>query len=355
MLLTDYLKNKITFEINKKKNKSNEPLIEEVTGKTIYLLGTPTHGNIGDQAIAYAELIFLENNFPDYNILEFTADQTFLNIEYLKRTIKKDDIVFLHGGGNLGTLYPFEELLRIEVINNLDNLIISFPQSSYFTESLFGKALLKKSKYFYDKNKRFNLVAREKYTYNFLKENFKNNLLYVPDIVFYLDNFLPTYSQNNRSGIVGMFRTDKEKLITEDEQINILKFLSEKLESPYRVSDTQLGYNKYVSPQNRLSQIINIFKQYVNAEIVVTDRLHGMIFAFLTDTPCLVLENNNLKIKGTYEAWIKPHCNFIKMIERPINYDQINVFLKEVNQNDLMKKSLSKFYKPLLNFKEIKQ
>ena len=37
---------------------------------------------------------------------------------------------------------------------------------------------------------------------------------------------------------------------------------------------------------------------------MVTDRLHGMIFALLAKTPCLVLENKSYKIRGVYD-WIK--------------------------------------------------
>lgn len=39
-------------------------------------------------------------------------------------------------------------------------------------------------------------------------------------------------------------------------------------------------------------------------KVVVTDRLHCMIFCAITQTPCVVLPNSNHKIKGTYEAWL---------------------------------------------------
>ena len=38
--------------------------------------------------------------------------------------------------------------------------------------------------------------------------------------------------------------------------------------------------------------------------LIITDRLHGMIFAAITGTPCLALDNISGKVKGGYE-WIK--------------------------------------------------
>jgi len=42
---------------------------------------------------------------------------------------------------------------------------------------------------------------------------------------------------------------------------------------------------------------------------VITDRLHGMIFAFITGTPAIVLPNNNGKIEHSYD-WIS-ECGYI--------------------------------------------
>ena len=40
-----------------------------------------------------------------------------------------------------------------------------------------------------------------------------------------------------------------------------------------------------------------------------------MLFAVITNTPCLVLENYNYKVKGVYENWIKDKISNVIFID----------------------------------------
>ncbi|WP_207739631.1 polysaccharide pyruvyl transferase family protein [Paraclostridium bifermentans] len=62
---------------------------------------------------------------------------------------------------------------------------------------------------------------------------------------------------------------------------------------------------------------INKYIKFRECELVITDRIHGMIFAAITGTPCIALSNYNYKVKGTYE-WIKDleYIKFTDDIER---------------------------------------
>ena len=51
----------------------------------------------------------------------------------------------------------------------------------------------------------------------------------------------------------------------------------------------------------RKSVIVNKLKEFAGAQLVITDRLHGMVFCYLTNTPCIVFSNYNHKVLGTYE------------------------------------------------------
>lgn len=58
-------------------------------------------------------------------------------------------------------------------------------------------------------------------------------------------------------------------------------------------------------------------QEFASAKLVITDRLHGMIFAALTQTPCIVLGNYNHKVKGTYE-WLQelPYICFADTVQQ---------------------------------------
>ena len=71
--------------------------------KKVFLLGTPLHSNIGDSAIAIAELKFLQNAFPSCCIKEISfAECEYLSKKYIKALIKKN-FFFTMGGGILAT------------------------------------------------------------------------------------------------------------------------------------------------------------------------------------------------------------------------------------------------------------
>ena len=62
-------------------------------------------------------------------------------------------------------------------------------------------------------------------------------------------------------------------------------------------------------------------RSFAAARLVVTDRLHGMIFSAITGTPCVVLSNYNHKVRGTYE-WISylPYIKFAGSAEEAAGY-----------------------------------
>ena len=73
----------------------------------IFLLGTPWHGNIGDQAIALAEEEFLNDNCKK-KIIEIPSQYI---LWYLKKWINiiGTSSILIHGGGFIGTLWPEED------------------------------------------------------------------------------------------------------------------------------------------------------------------------------------------------------------------------------------------------------
>ena len=52
-----------------------------------------------------------------------------------------------------------------------------------------------------------------------------------------------------------------------------------------------------------------MWKNFSSSKIVITDRLHGLIFSKITSTPCIAIDNSNNKIRETYNAWLKGNKN----------------------------------------------
>lgn len=65
--------------------------------KNAYVIGTPTHANIGDSAIALAEIDFIRSKGYD-NIIEITLEEYISFRKCIRRMIPRKSVIFLLGG-----------------------------------------------------------------------------------------------------------------------------------------------------------------------------------------------------------------------------------------------------------------
>lgn len=274
-----------------------------------YILETPIHANIGDSAIAYAQKVYL-NNIGINNLIEINQRDCAKFKKVLKLLVRKRDLIFLHGGGNMGIEWFHEELARRYWITTYPHSkIISFPQTIYYGDSDKGLKELNNSINIYNKHKHLVLTARENTSYDIMREIYKNCLIIkTPDIVMSLKNII-NVEPKNRSGILYCFRNDAEKNINEDFIANITNFISNKGE---QISYTDMIYHSMIL-NNREDIIFEKLNEFSKYKIVITDRLHAMVFCYLTKTPCIVFGNYNYKVSGNYE-WIK-ECNYIHFLK----------------------------------------
>ena len=73
---------------------------------------------------------------------------------------------------------------------------------------------------------------------------------------------------------------------------------------------------------------ISVFDKFFGARVVITDRLHGMVFCAITKTPCIVTKSLDHKVTGTYE-WIKD-LNYIKLVDN-LNFDEVEKLITELS------------------------
>ena len=283
--------------------------------QNIYLFLCADYGNIGDVAIVMAEKKYLKRKYPKANIVEIPVTETYFVSKQIKKKFKKEDIITLIGGGSYGTLYPRADYHRAFIVRYFnEKRIFSFPQTVVFENTKYGKRRLEKNQKAISRSKDITLFAREKKSYEFMKDNFSCKTYLVPDIVLSMN----TDYNNKRNNIVLSFRKDNERKITKKEKEILIKIVKDTkikiLELDTTVED--FDYEK------REDCFLKITTEYSRAKLVITDRLHGMIFSFITNTPCIVLSNNNHKIEETYSTWLKK-ANFIVFIKE-YNIEKIN-------------------------------
>lgn len=273
--------------------------------KKIFVFLAADYGNLGDVAITYAQHKYLSQTFPEFHVTEIPISLTLDGLEYVRRIIKSEDIVTTVGGGNMGSLYEQIENFRQLVFEYFPkNKIISFPQTIDFSEDKNGQRALEIAKKTYQEHKHLLLLAREEKTFNFFQKHFpKNKSLLVPDIVMSLDRVNPVFE---RRGVVICLREDKEKKLSKKENDDLISCITSNY-TKHSYRDTHIGIEK-MSLKKRIEELFSIWDAFKKAELVVTDRLHGMIFCFITNTPAIVLLNNNHKVQSSYK-WIQDSKN----------------------------------------------
>jgi len=284
--------------------------------RNVYVVGTPNHGNVGDNAIAYAELRFLESCGIDRtNVKEITAGEYEAYGEYIvKRLRSKRRLILLHGGGNMGNQWLGEEQLRRQILGKLDiNPVIILPQTFSYSKDEKGRKALEESVPYYNGRKNLTVTARERLSYELLSESYPDtNIILTPDIVISLNPEVLKLETAQRSGVLFLMRCDGERVLTDGETDKLKQAITDR-GLTCRVSDMIAADRMWVAKSQREDVIKEKLSELASAELVITDRLHGMVFAAICNTPCIVLKNNNHKITGTYE-WIKD-LPFIKMAD----------------------------------------
>lgn len=305
-------------------------LIRFPIGKKAYFIGTPEYTNLGDSAIAIAQMLFLEKcGYRKKYIKEFTQSEYNNYSGLIYRYIGKRHLVCGIGGGNLGNQWFNEELFRYRFIDAFpENPMVIFPQTVFFTDDEVGKQAMEASKSHYEKPNNLTIVSREKVSYDLLNTLYHNpQKILTPDIV--LSTTMEDYgvTVKKRSGGLLVFRSDAEQAMTEADRERIISWLND---NEILFKQTDMYADETVTKDNRMELVRKKMQEFADSQIVITDRLHGMVFATLTGTPCIVFANNHHKIKGTYD-WISylPYIKYVNDVE-----DAIKIIPQLLNMNN---------------------
>ena len=249
----------------------------------------------------------------------------------------------IHGGGFIGSLWPEEDKMIRKVLEQFpSNNIIVLPQTLYFTEE--DRKIIDIYRELVDNCSNIKICVREKYSYEFALQNGINNVLLVPDMVTYItkdDLGITTPITRIKNKIIFCLRSDKEKNVSDQSIEKIKKYLKNK--NIYYIDTFE---NRTVYPVNRKRNLRKKLLEFSDSEAVITDRLHGMVFAAIMNTPCMVLTNCNYKIKGVYE-WISNN-SFIHFVDEEKDIYYVLELLKENTDCSYNNKTVRESFEPLI-------
>lgn len=307
--------------------KSQHLFGKSLDGGEVYFIGTPEHSNLGDSAIALAELNFLEKCGVDRaKIREITTREYEENRTIIKDRIPDNNLICFIGGGNMGNQWMNEELLRRMILEDFpENPKVLFPQTVYYTPTPEGAEEESRSIPYYNAPG-FALVAREKTSYNKMRALYPEaETLLTPDIVLSATTETFGAQAHPRSGVLLCMRRDAEKQLSAEQERQIKAELEQHGLS-YTVTD--MHTSQQITKENRRGCVRAKMEEFLSASLVITDRLHGMIFAALTGTPCIAFSNYNHKVSGTYE-WIH-YLPYVKYVESVDELRQVLPLLLEL-------------------------
>ena len=327
------------------------------------LLDYPNHPNIGDHLIWLGEILYLTDVLKTK--INYVTSLEDFSPEVMDKQVGKAPII-LHGGGNLGDLWPKYQIWREQIISTYkDRQIIILPQSIYFK----NQDNLARAAEVFNAHPNLTIFARESYSYELALKHFHNcRVIQSPDSAFQMvDMPLPSFKFNPRRPILYLCRDDDElnqafapatlgirNLVVQD-WINSQKWIyrgrgkfGEFKEWYWRIPGIVLlvreGWQRqgFVNPQKWMyrhkwetahpyvdkfntvhSPFIHQFswtlmytgiEQFIESSLVITNRLHAHILCVLLGIPNIFLPNSYYKNESFYKTWTYqiPYCKFIK-------------------------------------------
>jgi pyruvyl transferase EpsI len=285
-------------------------------GRCVLLLGTPTHGNLGDHAIVLAVRHLLADGGFRGRVIEIADRAYHRHAACIQAHAAPDDLVAIHGGGNLGTVWPLEDDKITDIIQRFkDHHILVFPETCHYDQGPDAEQRLRRNQAAYQAARRLTLMLRDRASLDFARRHFPTaQTTLVPDSVLSTHN-APT--SRRRSGVLVCLRTDREQA-NRGLQAAAARILELK-QLPSQTIDTVIPGN--LSRRERRRAVRRIWRRFARSELVITDRLHGMVFAAITATPCAAFDNTTGKVKGTY-AFLR-HLHYIRFLDDPQDLDRV--------------------------------
>lgn len=274
-------------------------------GRKVLLLGTPLHQNLGDHLLASSEMSFLRGYFKDANVFEVPTDLYLAFKEGILGELDGDDRVFITGGGWMGDLWLRDELTMRDMVKSASSICetIVLPQTVYYASK--DTLIFAEARAFWSNASRCLLCVREKASLNTCMHDLampRESVALLPDAGLLYQPPKEQHAVLGRSGVVGFcIREDVEASGAFEVVGRLRQHVSE---SGYNVAELSTMAETPIPYSSREEALQRKLEEFSSVDLVITDRLHGMVFSYLAGTPCIAFDNVTGKVKGVYEMWL---------------------------------------------------
>lgn len=290
-----------------------ERLDEQIPeGATVALLDFPTHTNVGDFAIWLGELAYLRRRrcrIAYTSTLETYAPDRL-------RHLAPEGPILLHGGGNVGDLWPSHQELRERVLTDFPNrTVIQLPQSVYFSSQNAARRAISAM----GSHSKFYLFVRDRQSAARVQD--LNRVVLCPDMAFALD--VPQDNRPLSDSVLCLLRTDHEAGEPRGEVLKSATLVDwvqrrqgrheQRWRSALRLAARTRRHKRLARPAQWAAR--RSFETLAREELqlgitllagaraVVTDRLHGHILSELLGLQHAVVDNRNGKVFSFIDTW----------------------------------------------------
>lgn len=294
--------------------------LQRLVSNQVAIFGLPTHGNIGDTLISIGELEFLK----DIGV-ECIYKRLLLDDNPRLPKLPKDCTILFQGGGDFGDVWRKIHENRLKIISNYpNNNIIIFPQSVHYNDN----NLLIQDANFLSKFKKLTICARDEFSFDILSKNFRNKILLIPDMAFYIPTPITLNKFKTSSKHLYLKRTDKELVnllninidnadISDWPTINndlwqikiVFKLIG--LAAAFRIRRIFIvekllhHITSYYTIKWLYPHILKIGTEFITKyELLTLTRLHSAILATLLDKEFYLIDNAYGKNHNFYNTWL---------------------------------------------------
>lgn len=281
--------------------------------KPVAYVDYPFHLNVGDLLINMGT----EKWFGEYGYdVVFRRSVFDFDVRQL-RALPPDTTIVLHGGGNFGDIWDIHQKLRERVAAALpSHRIVLFPQSVHFSSAERAA----EAAAIFSRNENLHICVRDEFSADYVSAAFSNPVYLFPDMAHQLwpmatgtigeaDGRPPLYlfraDKEAAPGIAndaGTSSIDWEDLMTA-RHITLYKAVKRWVEATAAVGGSATNHHLWYPVRDRI--VTAMAGHLAEADHVVTDRLHGMIFSALVGREVIFHDNNYGKLRRYYDTWLR--------------------------------------------------